>query len=88
MKIIILSYYDELAIVESVRNAGAKGYILKDIEPDELLEVITTVLKGSIYYSNEIALNLIESNEKPKPSNTFLRLTKLCNTLKHFFFEF
>lgn len=31
MKIIILSNYDELVFVESVREAGAKGYLLKDI---------------------------------------------------------
>jgi DNA-binding NarL/FixJ family response regulator len=66
MKIIILSNYDDLIYVESVREAGAKGYLLKDIESDELLKAITKVLEGSIYYSNEIALKLLESNENQK----------------------
>ncbi|MEO5908472.1 MAG: response regulator transcription factor [Ginsengibacter sp.] len=78
MKIIVLSNYDELAYVESVRDAGAKGYILKDIESEELLKAIIIVLSGNIYYSNEIALKLLESNENHKPSNRFgsAQLTK------------
>jgi DNA-binding NarL/FixJ family response regulator len=78
MKIIILSYYDELAFVESVRNAGAKGYLLKDIEPAELFKAITTVLKGGVYYSSEIALKLMESKENNKSVNRLMKskLTK------------
>lgn len=78
MKIIILSNYDDLVFVESVREAGAKGYLLKDIEPDELLKAINTVLAGKIYYSNEIALKLLESNVSQKTSNRIAtaKLTK------------
>lgn len=78
MKIIILSNYDELAFVESVRDAGAKGYLLKSVGTEELLKAITTVLQGNIYYSNEIALKIIESNENTQPSNRLgsAKLTK------------
>lgn len=78
MKIIILSNYDELAFVESVRDAGAKGYLLKSVGTEELLKAITTVLQGNIYYSNEIALKIIESNENNQPSNRLgsAKLTK------------
>src|SRR6185312_11513025 len=78
MKIIILSNYDELVFVESVRDAGAKGYLLKDIESGELLKAITKVLAGNSYYSNEIALKLLESNENHKPPNKFGKV-KLTN---------
>jgi DNA-binding NarL/FixJ family response regulator len=73
MKIIILSNYNELVYVESVRDAGAKGYLLKDIESEELSKAIITVLEGGIYYSNEIALKLIESKEN---NETATRLVK------------
>jgi DNA-binding NarL/FixJ family response regulator len=78
MKIIILSNYDELAFVESVRDAGAKGYLLKDIESEELSKAINTVLAGKIYYSSEIALKLLEANENHEPSNRMgkIKLTK------------
>lgn len=70
MKIIVLSNYDELAFVESVRDAGAKGYLLKNIESAELLKAVTKVLRGGIYYSSEIVLKLLE-NENQMPSNRF-----------------
>jgi DNA-binding NarL/FixJ family response regulator len=78
MKIIILSNYDELVFVESVRDAGAKGYLLKDIESEELFKAITTVLEGGIYYSNQIALKLIESKENNETANRLVKakLTK------------
>lgn len=78
MKIIILSNYDELVFVESVREAGAKGYLLKDIDSEELFKAITTVLKGGIYYSNPIALKLIESTENTETSNRLVK-AKLTN---------
>lgn len=74
MKIIILSNYAELAYVESVRDAGARGYLLKDIESEELFKAVTTVLKGGIYYSNEIALKLLESNDNHKSSDRIAKI--------------
>jgi len=78
MKIIIFSNYDDLVFVESVRDAGAKGYLLKDIESEELFKAISTVLEGNIYYSNQIALKLIESKENNETSNRLVKskLTK------------
>lgn len=78
MKIIVLSNYDDLVYVESVRDAGARGYLLKSVETEELLKAINTVLKGNIYYSNEIALKLLEANEKHKDSNRIgkIKLTR------------
>ena len=44
--------------------AGAKGYILKNIEPLQLLTAIRTILSGKNFYSNEIALKLLEASQK------------------------
>jgi len=74
MKIIILSNYDDLVFVESVRDAGAKGYLLKSIDSEELVKAINTVLAGKIYYSNEIALKLLESNESDKSSYRYAKV--------------
>ena len=66
LKIITLSNYDELSFVESVRDAGAKGYLLKNIESPELLKAINTILAGNVYYSSDIAIKLLEAaEEKP-----------------------
>ena len=46
VKIIILtSYADQDHVIPAIR-AGASGYQLKDIEPDELVQTIRDVLKG------------------------------------------
>jgi DNA-binding NarL/FixJ family response regulator len=41
-------------------RAGAKGYLLKNIEPGTLLPAIRTVMGGNRFYSNEIAQLLLE----------------------------
>lgn len=63
MKILTLSNYDEVSYAESMLAAGAKGYILKNIEPVQLLNAIRTILSGKNYYSNEIAIKLLEASQ-------------------------
>src|ERR1035437_3544545 len=63
MKILALSNYDELSYIQSMMDAGAKGYVLKNIEPAEMLNAIKTILADKIYYCNEVAVKLIKSGE-------------------------
>src|SRR5258705_10289913 len=58
IKVLALSNYDELSYVRSMINEGANGYILKNIEPSQLIHAIESVLAGKPYYSNEVALKL------------------------------
>lgn len=68
MKILALSNYDELSYIQSMMDAGAKGYILKNIEPAEMLNAIKTILADKVYYCNEVAVKLIEAAEDKKIS--------------------
>ena len=61
MKVLALSNYDELSYFNSMINEGVNGYILKNIEPSQLVHAIESVLSGSSYFSNEVALKLIDS---------------------------
>jgi DNA-binding NarL/FixJ family response regulator len=63
-KFLALSNYDELPYIESMISAGASGYILKNIEPYQLLNAIKTVMNNKSYYSNEVAIKLIEGSKK------------------------
>jgi DNA-binding NarL/FixJ family response regulator len=65
-KILALSNYDEVTYINNMIKAGARGYILKNVEPAELLTAIKTILNNKKYYSNEVAIKLIE-NEKTLP---------------------
>lgn len=66
-KIIALSNYDEFSTIKEMLDAGVQGFILKNISSDELIKAIRTVLKGHQYFSNEVAIQLLEykqSNHK------------------------
>ncbi len=46
VRVIILSLHDEPAYVRAAVGAGARGYVLKDATPEEILEAARTVLRG------------------------------------------
>lgn len=59
-KVIALTTFSEKAIVKKMLNAGASGYILKNIKKETLLEAIIAVHHGEKYFSSEIALILLK----------------------------
>lgn len=59
-KIIALSMHSDDYEIRSMIKAGAKGYLLKNTGSEVLAEAIKTVLDGGKYYSNEVALKLME----------------------------
>jgi len=64
LKIIGLSNYDEEIYASEMLNAGAKGYVLKNIDSEELIKAIEKVLLGELYYSAEIANRMISMKLK------------------------
>jgi DNA-binding NarL/FixJ family response regulator len=63
INILALSNYDETLMIKDILNAGAKGYMLKNIDSDELIKAISIILSGKNYYSNEVAVKLIHAND-------------------------
>ena len=55
-----LSTFNQQAIIRNMIDNGASGYVLKNALKNELLDAISTVLKGNIYFSSEAALALKE----------------------------
>jgi two-component system, NarL family, invasion response regulator UvrY len=61
IKVIALSMFDDdTSIIRMLRN-GARGYILKDINPTELKTAIADVLSKGYYYSDLVSGNLLHS---------------------------
>ncbi len=60
-KILTLSNYDEIFYIQSAINAGAKGYVLKNISKKDLFDAIENVKRGESYYSHDISKRLIEN---------------------------
>ncbi len=63
-KVIALSMHDESFRIKQMLNAGAKGYLLKNTGKEEIIKAVKTVQNGERYYSNEIALMLLEDKNR------------------------
>lgn len=60
-KVIILSMHEESSLVKKLTNLGAKGFLFKNSDADELLIAIKRVMKGGSYFTSNISLNLINN---------------------------
>jgi len=78
LKILALSNYDELSYIESMMDAGANGFVLKNIEPGEMLKALRTILSNKIYYCNDVAIKIIEAAENKNTQK--VQLGKILST--------
>lgn len=59
VNVLALSMYDdENSIIRMIRN-GARGYILKDTNPNELKEAIDSIMTKGFYYSDLVSGRLV-----------------------------
>ncbi len=58
--ILIVSMHDETLYAERVVRAGARGYIMKQADPDKIIEAIRKVLSGGVYLSQRMASNILD----------------------------
>ncbi|MFV0449212.1 MAG: response regulator [Vibrio sp.] len=71
--IVILTVSDSAADIEALVKAGADGYLLKDTEPDELVELLKQAALGEKVYSSVVAKYL---RERKHYSDVFDSLTE------------
>ena len=68
-KVLALSMeHDEKTIIQMIKS-GAKGYLLKDIEPDNFKLAIHTILEQGYYYTDmvtNIIINQLDNSETDK----------------------
>ena len=75
-EILALSNYNEYMYIDRMIKTGVKGFVLKNVTPEELIKAIETILNGSNYFSNDIAIKLLNfQNNGPDP-RTRLQTTK------------
>jgi DNA-binding NarL/FixJ family response regulator len=71
--LIVTAFPDEAMIAEAIR-LGARGFVLKDADPDTLRQAIRTVAGGELWFPAELTLRVITSMI---PSGVALRLRRL-----------
>ena len=75
VKVIALTTYDDTNRVVKMVKAGAKGYVLKNLSRQELLQAIEVVAAGGVHYSSRVALNTMH-NIADKSESPIANLTE------------
>lgn len=60
VKVIGLSVYDHHYYIASLFEAGGSGYLLKDIDPEEIVKAIDTVHTEGVYFHEKASIPLIK----------------------------
>lgn len=64
-KIVILSGYDLPGYHKEAKRLGAKGFVSKDVEPDELLHILLSVNNGASHFpEKELFIEDLTESEK------------------------
>ncbi|MBK9420174.1 MAG: response regulator transcription factor [Flavobacteriales bacterium] len=77
-RVLVLSMHDHKDVVQEVLEAGAKGYLLKNVGKEELMEAILTVAAGKRYLAREIRdrMELPATDTGLKQEKCYTALTK------------
>lgn len=59
-KVIILTMHDSKEYIAQIVRLGARGYLLKDCSPTELVQAIKAVHGGEVYFSPTVSKVLVE----------------------------
>lgn len=70
IKVLIVTMFEDDASVFTAMRVGARGYILKDADREEILRAIRAVGEGEAIFSPEIASRLIEYFSTAKPATS------------------
>ncbi len=62
IRIVVLTSYSDLSHIVPALQAGAAGYMLKDVEPDQLAEAIRSAVKGNVQLHADIAAALVDGS--------------------------
>ncbi len=69
VKVLVLSMLDEEARILYLLRQGVKGFISKDIRPQELEEGLLTVAKGGYYFSDAATAHMLETIQSNKSTS-------------------
>jgi DNA-binding NarL/FixJ family response regulator len=69
-KILILSTFDDDTYVHHALLNGATGYVLKNVEPEELISCIKAVFRGSFLVSSSVGYRVFTNEEAGTENQT------------------
>ncbi len=77
IKVLVLTMFNDPAIINEILQSEAEGYILKNTGKQELLNAINRIMDDGTYYSNEVMSIMLKHNrKKANPTETKEELTQ------------
>jgi DNA-binding NarL/FixJ family response regulator len=61
LKILALSMFGEKSTISEILDAGASGYILKNTGKEELINALTKISGGGMFFSDEISAEMMKA---------------------------
>lgn len=68
--VLILTTFDRDAEILAAIEAGAAGYLLKDVPPDAIIDAIGTAARGGTYLPAALASRVVSGIRTPRPKLT------------------
>ncbi|MBK9925105.1 MAG: response regulator transcription factor [Anaerolineales bacterium] len=65
IQVIVLTSFKEGKLIKQALEAGAIGYLLKDVSADDLVQAIRSAHTGRVTLSPEVAQSLVETTNLP-----------------------
>jgi DNA-binding NarL/FixJ family response regulator len=75
MAVLVLTMHSDDAHLRHALQAGARGYLLKDAEPDAIIRAILAVNEGQAIFDQGIAARVIAATGTQEPERPFPVLT-------------
>ena len=79
IKVLILSMYSNTDNVMRIIQCGARGFVLKEAPPEEVVHAIETVFSGASHFSPEVARVALNQVVRGSNSEGAAPLTRLTN---------
>lgn len=79
IKVLILSMYSNTDYVMRIIQCGARGFVLKEAPPEEVVQAIETVCSGGSHFSAEVARVALNQVVKGGANDVAAPLTRLTN---------
>jgi DNA-binding NarL/FixJ family response regulator len=64
VKVLVLTMFNDPAIINEIIQSEAEGYILKNTGKQELMTAINRIMDDGTFYSNEVMNLMLKSNKK------------------------
>ncbi len=79
LPVLVVSMHDEMLHAERALRAGARGYLMKEVDGEKMLEAIRKVLTGQVYVSEKMSARILDNLSGRKPRGSTSPIEKLSD---------